>query len=41
MPSSEEAPQLELKSLPNGLKYAYFDPSETFPVVISSALNEE
>ena len=41
MPSSEEAPQVELKPLPNGLKYAYLGPGETFPVVISSALNEE
>ena len=41
MPSSEEAPQLELKPLPNGLKYAYLGLSETFPVVISSTLNEE
>ena len=41
VPSSEEAPQLELKPLPNGLKYAFLGPSETFPVVISSTLNEE
>ena len=41
MPSSEEAPQLELKPLPSGLKYAYLGPGETFPVVISFALNEE
>ena len=41
MPSSEEPPQLELKPLPNGLKYAFLGPGETFPIVISSALNEE
>ena len=41
VPSSEEAAQLEFKPLPNGLKYAYLGPGETFPVVISSALNEE
>jgi hypothetical protein len=41
MPSSEEIPQLELKPLPNSFKYAYLGPSETFPVVISAALNEE
>ena len=41
VPSSEEAPQLELKPLPSGLKYAYLGLSETFPVIISSALNEE
>uniref|UniRef100_A0A2N9HC76 Aspartic peptidase DDI1-type domain-containing protein n=1 Tax=Fagus sylvatica TaxID=28930 RepID=A0A2N9HC76_FAGSY len=39
MPSSEEIPQLELKPLPNGFKYAYLGPGETFPVVISAALN--
>uniref|UniRef100_A0A2N9FJE9 Integrase catalytic domain-containing protein n=1 Tax=Fagus sylvatica TaxID=28930 RepID=A0A2N9FJE9_FAGSY len=41
MPSSEEIPQLELKPLPNGFKYAYLGPGETFPVVISVALNEK
>ena len=41
VPSSEEPPQLELKPLPNGLKYAFLGPGETFPIVISSALNEE
>ena len=41
MPSSEEIPQLELKPLPNGFKYAYLGRGETFPVVISIALNEE
>ena len=41
VPSSEEAPQLELKSLPSGLKYTYLGPGETFLVVIFSALNEE
>ena len=41
MPSSEEIPQLELKPLPNGFKYAYLGPGETFPIVISAALNEE
>jgi hypothetical protein len=41
MPSSEEIPQLELKPPPNGFKYAYLGPGETFPVVISAALNEE
>jgi hypothetical protein len=41
VPSSEEIPQLELKQLPNGFKYAYLGPGETFPVVISAALNEE
>ena len=41
MPSSEEISQLELKPLPNGFKYAYLGLGETFPLVISAALNEE
>jgi hypothetical protein len=41
MPSSEKIPQLELKPLPNSFKYAYLGPGETFPVVISVALNEK
>ena len=40
-PSSEDIPQLEVKPLSNGFKYAYLGPDETFPVVISAALNEE
>ena len=39
MPSSEEPPQLELKPLPSGFKYAYLGSGETFPVVISAALD--
>ena len=31
MHSSEEAPQLELKSLPDGLKYAYLGPGKLKP----------
>ena len=34
VPSSEEAQQLELKLLPNGLKYAYLGLGETFSIVI-------
>ncbi len=34
MPSSEEIPQLEIKPLPNGFKYAYLGPGETFLVDI-------
>ena len=40
-PSSEDIPQLEVKPLSNGFKYAYLGLDETFPVVISAALNEE
>ena len=34
VPLSEEAQQLELKLLPNGLKYAYLGLGETFSIVI-------
>jgi hypothetical protein len=41
VPSSVEAPKLELKPLPVELKYAFLGQEETFPVVISSKLNDE
>ena len=39
----EEAPKLDLKPLPQGLKYAFLREEQTYPVVISSTLesNEE
>ena len=37
-PSSIEPPQLELKPLPENLKYAFLGPSNTLPVIISSCL---
>ena len=37
-PSSTEPPQLELKPLPNNLKYTFLEPSNTLPVIISSCL---
>jgi hypothetical protein len=39
LPSSVAIPKLELKQLPNGLKYAFLESGDTFPVVISSILN--
>ncbi|XP_075669961.1 uncharacterized protein LOC142639702 [Castanea sativa] len=39
LPSSEQVPKLELKSLPVELKYAFLGTDETFPVVISSKLD--
>ncbi|KAG6681991.1 hypothetical protein I3842_13G117400 [Carya illinoinensis] len=40
--SEEEVPQLELKPLPQDLKYVFLGPEEgTFPVVISSKLNQK
>jgi hypothetical protein len=38
-PSIEEAPKLELKPLPDTLKYAYLSPEETLPVIIASNLS--
>ena len=38
LPSSTSPPKLELKPLPDNLKYAYLGDNETFPVIISSAL---
>ncbi|KAK9046176.1 hypothetical protein V6N11_052075 [Hibiscus sabdariffa] len=37
-PSIEEPPKLELKQLPDQLKYAYLGEHETLPVIISSKL---
>uniref|UniRef100_A0A2N9GF34 Integrase catalytic domain-containing protein n=1 Tax=Fagus sylvatica TaxID=28930 RepID=A0A2N9GF34_FAGSY len=39
LPSSVVIPKLELKQLPSGLKYAFLESDDTFPVVISSVLN--
>ncbi|XP_058192106.1 uncharacterized protein LOC131309500 [Rhododendron vialii] len=38
LPSSVEPPKLDLKPLPDHLKYAYLGDNKTFPVVISSTL---
>ena len=35
-----EAPKVELKPLPKGLKHDFFGPSDTFPVIISSELSQ-
>uniref|UniRef100_A0A2N9J3C0 Reverse transcriptase/retrotransposon-derived protein RNase H-like domain-containing protein n=1 Tax=Fagus sylvatica TaxID=28930 RepID=A0A2N9J3C0_FAGSY len=39
LPSSVAIPKLELKQLPSGLKYAFLESGDTFPIVISSVLN--
>ncbi|KAJ9536912.1 hypothetical protein OSB04_029645 [Centaurea solstitialis] len=39
LPSIEQAPELELKSLPDHLKYAYLGDKETLPVIISATLS--
>ncbi|KAK9901741.1 hypothetical protein M0R45_002013 [Rubus argutus] len=38
LPSVVQAPLLELKALPDYLKYAYLGDNETLPVIVSSAL---
>ena len=40
IPSSELSPSLELKVLPAHLKYVYLGEIETFPVIITSHLND-
>ncbi|XP_058208240.1 uncharacterized protein LOC131321253 [Rhododendron vialii] len=40
VPSSVEPPILELKALPDTLKYAFLGESNTFPMVISSSLEK-
>ncbi|PIN25940.1 hypothetical protein CDL12_01309 [Handroanthus impetiginosus] len=39
-PSIEEPPTLELKHLPNHLRYVYLDESDTLPIIISSSLSD-
>ncbi|KAL5559991.1 hypothetical protein UlMin_036202 [Ulmus minor] len=39
--SLSESPQLDLKPLPETLKYAFLGPSETLPVIIASDLDNE
>ena len=41
VPSIIEPPKLELKPLPDTLKYAFLGDSETLPVIISSHLDED
>nr|XP_028954711.1 uncharacterized protein LOC114823375 [Malus domestica] len=40
LPSSEQAPKLELKLLPSHLKYAHLGVNETLPVIITADLND-
>ncbi|XP_016173139.1 uncharacterized protein LOC107615602 [Arachis ipaensis] len=37
----EQAPKLELKTLPPSLKYAYLGNNDTYPVIINSTLSKE
>ena len=40
LPSVVQAPTLELKPLPNHLKYVFLGEKETLPVIVSSSLTE-
>ncbi|KAH9779692.1 hypothetical protein KPL71_007797 [Citrus sinensis] len=40
-PNEEEAPELELKPLPEELKYAYLGEQQTYPVIISFQLTHD
>ncbi|XP_048623676.1 uncharacterized protein LOC125592509 [Brassica napus] len=39
--SELKAPKVELKPLLHGVRYAFFGPNETYPVIVSSELNED
>ena len=39
LPSSESPPQLDIKPLPENMKYAFIGPSKTLPVIIASDLS--
>ncbi len=41
LPSIVQAPKVELKTLPEHLKYAFLGENETLPVIISNKLTEE
>ncbi|KAK8675860.1 hypothetical protein V6N13_033922 [Hibiscus sabdariffa] len=41
LPSSVQAPNLELKDLPNHLKYVYLGEDGTFPVIIAKGLTND
>lgn len=38
--SELKAPKVELKPLPDGVRYAFLGPNETYPVIVSSELTE-
>ena len=41
LPSVVQAPKLELKALPQHLKYAYLGEGDTLPVIVSSTLSKQ
>ncbi|XP_042051413.1 uncharacterized protein LOC121796681 [Salvia splendens] len=41
LPQETSSPKKELKTLPSGLKYAYLEENETFPVIVNNNLTQE
>ena len=41
LPREDSTPKKELKTLPPGLKYAYLEENDTFPVIVNSNLTNE
>ena len=36
----EDAPQVELKTLPSSLRYAFLGPNSTYPIIVNAELND-
>jgi hypothetical protein len=41
LPPPKEDPSFELKSLPEGMKYAYHDENDIYPIIVSTNLSSE
>ena len=39
--TEEDAPQVELKTLPSSLRYAFFGPNSTYPIIMNADLSEK
>ena len=37
----ENAPQVELKTLPSSLRYVFLGPNSTYPIIVNAELNDE
>ena len=37
----ENAPKVELKTLPSSLRYAFLGPNSTYPIIVNAELNDE
>jgi hypothetical protein len=40
-PEEPQVPEVDLKSLPKGLKYEFWSPDKTYPVIVSDELSPE